>query len=175
MRGVCRVVSSSISFIFCFVSFVDALPEWKKMLIQKSYTSYPNSLAMEIDAKRTIFIAIDGTKTDTTSGGGWLISTTTGKLTAHGGKPIFGNNDSMHLHRSEIYVALALFTFLSEYCKYYQITNNSVNVLYCDNEEVVKKLKAIIKNKQTYLHEYRMSEHEAILALIPILTTHYKT
>ena len=126
---------------------------------------------MEIDAKRTIFIAIDGTKTDTTSGGGWLISTTTGKLTAHGGKPIFGNNDSMHLHRSEIYVALALFTFLSEYCKYYQITNNSVNVLYCDNEEVVKKLKAIIKNKQTYLHEYRMSEHEAILDLIPILTT----
>ena len=46
-----------------------------------------------------------------------------------------------------------------------------MNILYCDNEEVVKKLKAIIKNKQTYLYGYRMSEHEAILALIPILPT----
>ena len=124
---------------------------------------------MEIDAKRTLLIATDGTKTDTTSGGGWLISTTMGKLTAHGGNPIFGNNDSMHSHRSEIYAALALFTFLSEYCKYYQIQNNSINILYCDNEEILKKLKAIIKNKETYLHGYRMSEHEAILALIPIL------
>jgi len=77
----------------------------------------------------------------------------------------------MHSYRSEIYATLALFIFLSEYCKYYQITNNSVNILYCDNEEVVKKLKAIIKNKQIYLHGYRMSEHEAILALIPILPT----
>ena len=108
-------------------------------------------------------------KTDTKSGGGWLIFTTTGKLTAHGVNPIFGNNDLMHYHRSEIYAALAIFTFLHEYCKYYQITNNSVNILYCDNEEVVKKLKAIIKNKQIYLHGYRMSEHEAILVLIPIL------
>ena len=100
---------------------------------------------MELDAKRTILIAIDGTKTNTISGGGWLISTTTGKLIAHGGNPIFGNKDSMHSDRSEIYAILALFVFLNDYCNYYQITNESVNILYCDNEEVVKKLKVIIK------------------------------
>ena len=104
-----------------FSEYINALPSWKQILIQKSYISYPTSLAMELDAKRTLLIATDGTKTDTTSGGGWLISTTLGKLTAHGGNPIFGNNESMHSHRSEIYAALALFTFLNEYCKYYQI------------------------------------------------------
>ena len=100
---------------------------------------------------------------------GWLISITTGKITAHGGNPIFGYNDYMHSHRSEIYATLALFTFLNEYCNYYQITNGSVNKLYSNNEEIVMKLKAIIKNKHTYLHGYRMSEHEIVLALIPIL------
>ena len=75
----------------------------------------------------------------------------------------------MHSNISEIYATIALFTFLNEYCKYYQITNESVNILYCDNEKVVKKLKSIIKNKQTYLHGYHMSKHEAVLALIPIL------
>ena len=138
------------------------------MLIRKAYISYPNSLAMELDAKRTLLLVIDGTKNDTISRGGWLISTTTGKLTTHGGKPTFGDKDSMYSHRSEIYAALAIFIFLDEYCNYYQITNDSVNILYCDNEVVVKKLKVILK-KWTYLNGYRMSEHEAVLALIPIL------
>ena len=105
---------------------------------------------MELDAKSTLLLAPDGTKTDTKSGGGWLISTTTGKLTAHGGNLIFGIKDSIHSHRSEIYVALAIFMFLDEYCKYYQIANDSVNMLYCNNEEEVKKLKAILKNKRTF-------------------------
>ena len=124
---------------------------------------------MELDAKRPLLIATGGTKTDTFSGGGWLISTTTGKITAHGGNPIFGYNDYMHSHRYEIYATLALFTFLNKYCNYHQITNGSVNTLYSNNEEIVMKLKAIIKNKHTYLHGYRMSEHEIVLALIPIL------
>ena len=135
-----------------FPKYIKDLPEWKQILIRYAYISYPNSSAMEIDTKHTLLFATDGTKTDTKSGGGWLISTTTGKLTAHGGNPIFGNKVSMHSHRSEIYAALAIFTFLDEYCKYYQITNDSVNILYCDNEEVVNKLKAILKNKHTYLH-----------------------
>ena len=116
----------------------------------------PNSLSIELHAKRNLLIATDRTKTDTSLGGGWLISTPTGKLIAHGGNPIFGNNDSLHSHRSEIYAALALFTFLNEYCKYYQITNDIVNILYSNNEEIVKKLKVVIKNKQTYLHEDQM-------------------
>ena len=141
------------------------------MLIRKAYISYPNSLAMKLDAKRTLLLATDGTRTDTISGGGWIISTTTGQLTAHGENPIFGNKDSMHSHRSKIYATLAIFTFLDEYYKYYQITNDSVNILYCDDEEVVKTLKAILKKKRTYLHGYCMSEHEVVLALIPILAT----
>ena len=69
------------------------MPEWKKMLIQKAYTNYPNSLAMELDAKRTLSIATDGIKIDTKSG----------KLTAYGGNPIFGNKESIHSHRFERY------------------------------------------------------------------------
>ena len=102
-----------------FPEHVKALPELKQMLIRKAYISYPNSLAMKLDAKRTLLLATDGTRTDTISGGGWIISTTTGQLTAHGGTPIFGNKDSMHSHRSKIYATLAIFTFLDEYCNYY--------------------------------------------------------
>ena len=108
--------------------------------------------------------------TNTKSGGGWLISTTTGNLTARGENLIFGNTESMHSNRYEIYTTLALFTFLNEYGSYYQIKNESVNILYCNNDEVVKKLKAIVKSKGTYIHRYRMSEHETVLALIPILS-----
>ena len=67
-----------------------------------------------------------------------------------------------------------MFAFLNEYCNYYQIKNENVNIIYCDNEEVVKKLKSIIKNKRTYLHGHRMFEHEAVLALIPILPNQLK-
>ena len=76
----------------------------------------------------------------------------------------------MHFRRSEIYATLALFTFLNEYCNCYQINNESVNILYCNNEEVVKQLKVIIKSKRTYLHGYRISKHEAVLALIHIIS-----
>ena len=35
------------------------------MLIKKAYTAYSNSLATELDAKRTLLIATDGTNIDT--------------------------------------------------------------------------------------------------------------
>ena len=122
-----------------FPDYINALPAWKEMLIQISYTPYPNSLAIEIDAKRTILIATDGTKTDTTPGGEWLISTTTGKLTAHGKNLIFGNKTS---HRSKIYADLDMFTFLSEYCKYYQITNKKCKHLILRQRRGCKNIKS---------------------------------
>ena len=55
-----------------FQEYVKVLPTWKHMLIQKTKTSYPNSLAVEFYAKRPLIIATGGTKTDTISGGGGL-------------------------------------------------------------------------------------------------------
>lgn len=45
------------------------MPGWIRILIEKVYTDFPNSLAMELDAKRTLRIATDGTKIDITSSG----------------------------------------------------------------------------------------------------------
>ena len=42
------------------------------------------------------------------------------------------------------YTALTLFLLLNKYCKYYQIQNEIVNILYCNDEEVVKEMNAII-------------------------------
>ena len=35
------------------------MPEWKRLLIQKTYIVYPNALATELDAKRNLLIATD--------------------------------------------------------------------------------------------------------------------
>ena len=91
-------------------------------------------------------------------------------IIAHGRNPIFGNHQSTHSHRSEIYAARASFKFLNEYCKNFQIQNNRVNILYYDNKEVFKNLNAIIRNKRTYHHGYRIPEHEAVLVAISLLS-----
>ena len=119
---------------------------------KKVYTAYLNSSVTELDTKRTLLITTDGTNTNIQSGGGWIITTTTGNLTAHGGNPIIGNTQSINSHQAQIYVTSALFIFLHKYCKYYQIRNDTVNILYCDDEKVVKKLKTIIKKGHTSMN-----------------------
>ena len=78
-------------------------------------------MTTELDAKHALLVTTDGTKTDTKSSGGWLILATTGNLIAHGGNPIFDNTESMYFYRSKICAILALFAFLNEYYKYFQI------------------------------------------------------
>ena len=53
-----------------FKEFINTMPEWKPMSIQKVYTVYSNSLATELDTRRILLIITNGTKTDTKSGGG---------------------------------------------------------------------------------------------------------
>ena len=95
------------------------LPSWRRLLIYKTIIEYPNSLAIELDTKRTLLIATDETKINAKSGGGYIDKRTTGNITTHERKPIIGNLQSIHSHISEIYDTLALFILLNEYCKYY--------------------------------------------------------
>ena len=71
----------------------------------------------------------------------------------------------MHSHRSEAYVILSVLLFLSEYAKYFRLPLNNKITIYCNNKEIVKKVKQLTKTNNTFKPYYKMSEHEAISAI----------
>ena len=72
---------------------------------------------------------------------------------------------NMHSHRSEAYVILSILLLLSEYSKYFKLQFNNKCTLYCDNKEIVKKVQKTKKSATFFKPSYKMSEHEAIIAI----------
>ena len=73
-----------------FKEYIIMLPNWKKILIQKAFTDYPSSLTIELDAEENYSSSSKELKLMRHQID-WFISTTTGKITTHGGNQIFGN------------------------------------------------------------------------------------
>ena len=96
-----------------FHEHVKALPQWKSELIQHSYTRYPTYLFVTIQHISPIFIATEGSKSETKSGGALVISTPHVKLLAHGSNPDYSSMDNVHFYRSEAYAMLSIFIFLN--------------------------------------------------------------
>ena len=71
----------------------------------------------------------------------------------------------MHSHRSEAYAVLSAFLFIAEYSKYFSLQFNNQCTLYCDNKEIVKKIKKLSTTTNHFQPYYKMSEHEAIIAI----------
>ena len=109
--------------------------------------------------------AIDGTKSRMQSGGGWVITSIARKVVAHGANPDLGSMESMHSHRSEAYDVLSVFVFLSKNSKYFIDPFNNRYTLNCDNKEIVKKVQKLTKTNNKFKPYYKMSEHEAIIAI----------
>ena len=99
------------------------------------------------------------------SGGGWVITSSVGKIVAHGSNPDLGSMESMHSNRSEAYAVLSVFIFLSEYSKYFSLPFNNSCTLYCDNKEIVKKVQKLTKTNNHFKPYYKMSEHEVTIAI----------
>ena len=87
------------------------------------------------------------------------------KIAAHGANPDLDSMENMHSHRSEAYAILSVLLFLSEYAKYFRLPFNNKIIIYCDNKEIVKKVKHLTKTNNKFKPYYKISEHEAISAI----------
>lgn len=93
------------------------------------------------------------------TGGAWIIVDSSGNIATLGSDPDFGPITSMNSHRSEIYGVLSAILFLHEYCRYFMISLSSNVKDFCDNLEVVSKMKQVIKmsNISTNISKQRIT------------------
>ena len=105
------------------------------------------------------------TKSSLKSGGGCIITSLVGNMLAHGANPDLGSIENIHSHRYKSYAILSVFLFISEYSKYFSQRFNNQYTLYCDNKEIVKKIQKISTTTNHFQPYYKMSEHEAIIAI----------
>ena len=148
------LINSKSPFVYCpppptLSKHIDKLPKWAKPLIQnyKDETLGPSLLEI-IQNNYDIIIASDGSKSDHKSGGAWIIADSSGTTSMLGSNPDFGPISSMNSHQSEIYAVLSTLLFLNEYCRYFMLPLSSQVKYFCDNLEVVNKIKRLILDKQ---------------------------
>lgn len=77
------------------------------------------SLLYHIQKQSPFLIFIDGSRTNTKSGGSWIISLEGGTIITSGWKPGFDRTFDIHSYHSEIYASLACLFFLGYYCGCY--------------------------------------------------------
>ena len=148
-----------------FIEYCKNLQLWKKYLLQHIFLEYPDSLDTCIQEVTPISIATYSTKSRKQSGGGWVITSSTGKIVAHGANPDLGSMENMHSHRSEAYAILSVLVFLFEYSNYFSLPLNNKCTIYCDNKEIVNKVQQLTKTKNEFQPYKKISEHEAIIAI----------
>ena len=127
---------------------INTLPRWTKTLIQnyRDETSGPSLLKI-IQNKCDIIIVSDGSKSEHKSGGAWIITDSSGTTSMSGSNHDLDPISSMNSHRSEIYAVLLALLFLHEYCRYFMLPLSSQVKYFCDNLEVVNKIKQLILDK----------------------------
>ena len=123
---------------------INNLPKWARTLVQNYKDGTGPSLLEIIQDNRDIIIASDGSKSNHKSGGAWIISDSSGTTSISGSNPDFGPISSMNSHRSEVYAVLSALLFLHEYCRYFMLPLSSQIKYFCDNLEVVNKMKRLI-------------------------------
>ena len=122
--------------------YINILPLWKRSLINnyKDEISGPILLYL-LQQKCNILIASDGSKSERKSRGAWLIADLSGNRSISGSNPDFGPIISMNSYQSEIYGVLSTHLFLHNYFRYSMTPLTSHVNYFCDNLEVVNKLK----------------------------------
>ena len=149
------------------------IPNWKRSLIKNYNEDNVNStLVATIQLQQKLIIASDGSKSKKVSGGAWIIAGMPGKTLVSGTNQDFGNIQHIHSHRSEIYGVLSVFTFLQEYSKYYMLTFKSKIDYYCDNIEVVHKIKTLSNNRNSFNEQHKTTDHDAVLQFKECLPKH---
>ena len=142
---------------------INALPRWSRTLIQNYRDEVLGPSLIELIQNRSeIIIASDGSKSESKSGGAWIIADSSGSISVSGSNPDFGPINLMNSHRSEIYAVLSDLLFLHEYCRYFILPLSSPVKYYCDNLEVVNKMKQLITDDKYYDEYIQTADHEAV-------------
>ena len=81
-----------------------------------------------------------------------------GIVLIEGTNPEFGNAKITYSHQLEIFGILPALLFVDEYCRYFFLKFESNRQYYCDNLEVINKLKEIkkIDFMINYINQYIM-------------------
>ena len=87
--------------------------------------------------------------------------------------PDFGPISLMISYRSEIDAVLSALLFLHEYCRYFMLPLSSQVKHFCDNLEVVNKMKQLILDKQYYDKYIKTTDHDAVHLLKKSLPRHF--
>ena len=87
-----------------------------------------------------MLIASDGSRSNKTSDGAWIIVTEGGDEIIPGHNQDFGDIYQINSHRANIFGILAVLLFLREYSRLFKITMQSEIIYYCDNKLVINKL-----------------------------------
>ena len=82
-----------------------------------------------------------------------------------GSNPDVGSISSMNSHRSEVYALLFTLLFLHEYCRFFMLPLSSQIKYFCDNLEVVNKMKRLILDKQYYDEYIQTADHDVVYLL----------
>ena len=123
--------------------------------------------------KCDIIIVNDGSKSERISGGDWIIVDSSGTTSISGSTPDFDTITLMNSHRSETYAVLSALLFLREYCRYFMLPLSSQVKYFCDNLEVVNKMKQPIKDEQYYDEYIKTADHDAVHLLKKYLPRHF--
>ena len=126
-----------------------------------------------IQQKYDNLITSDGSKIESKSEGAWLIADLLGNRSISGPNPDFGNITSMNSHWSKIYGMLSALLFLHEYCQYLMTPLTSNVNYFCDNLEVVNKMKQLMKDEQYYDECIKTVDHDAVYLLNQYLSQQF--
>ena len=98
-----------------------------------------------IQSKKQLLIASNGSRSNKTSGGSWIITTEGGDEIISGYIPDLGDTSKINSHRMEIFGTLAVLLFLRGYSRFFKIVMQSEIICYCDNKEVIHKFQTFSK------------------------------
>ena len=117
--------------------------------------------------KQKLIIASNGSKSKSksVSGGAWIITDMLAKTFISGTNHDFRYITQIHSLWAEIYGVLSVFIFIQEYSKYFMMSFLSKVAYYCDNLEVVYKIKTLANNHNSFNEQYKTTDHDAVLQL----------
>ena len=156
-------ISSSPSTL---LKHINNLPIWTRTSIQNYQDETLSPTLLDIlQHKCDIIITSDGSKSEEKSGGAWIIADLFGHTSLSGLNLDFGPITPINSHQSEIYGVLSVLLFLHEYCRYFMIPISPHVKYFCDNLEVINKMKQLIKDEQYYDEYIKTADHDAIYLL----------
>ena len=169
-----KVTSCILSPLSTLPKHINTLPRWSHTLIRNYRDeALGPSLLKLIQTKSEITIASNGSKSNSESGGAWIISDSSGNIFTSGSNPDFGSITSINSHRSEIYAVLSALLFLHKYCRYFMLRLSSPVKYFCDNIEVVNKMKQLITDEKYYDEYIQTADHEAVHLLKKYLPSQF--